>query len=261
MKPANAFYVRRPSGEYEPTSATVGPWDPESQHGGPLAALVGRALEQLGKRADVRLTHFSLDFLGRLPLAPLTVETEFLRPGKRIELASATVTIEGRPAVRASGWRVAVGADRSPSIGLDEAPPALPKTAATELFEGVPDFGYGHATEWRFASGGFREPGPATVWSRMRIPLLAGEQPSPLIRALTMVDAANGVSWEVDFTKHLFVPVNLTVALTREPVGEWVGMHAATTLAGDGIGTTRAQLFDPQGRIGEALQSLFVAKR
>jgi hypothetical protein len=76
-----------------------------------------------------------------------------------------------------------------------------------------------------------------------------------------MVDSANGVSWEADFSTHLFVPVNLTAAITRSPEGKWVGMHAITALAGDGVGTTRARLFDPRANVGEALQTLFVARR
>ncbi len=56
-------------------------------------------------------------------------------------------------------------------------------------------------------------------------------------------------------------PVNLTVAMTRRPEGEWVGMHAITALASDGVGTTRARLFDARGNVGEALQTLFVARR
>ena len=36
-------------------------------------------------------------------------------------------------------------------------------------------------------------------------------------------------------------------------------MRAITALAGDGVGTTRARIFDAGGVVGEALQSLFVA--
>ena len=259
-KPA-AFYLRQGDDTFVPMPATVGPWDPALQHGGPPAALLGRAIESLGGRSDVRVSHFSLDFLGALPLEPMTVRAEVARPGKRIELATATAIIGGRPALRAAAWRLAIGAGRSPRVGLDEAPPPMPDHESRDYFEGVRTFGYGESLEWRFASGGFRVRGPATVWSRMRIPLLSGEAPSPLVRLLAMVDSANGVSWEADFSTHLFVPVNLTVAMTRSPEGEWVGMHAITALAGDGVGTTRARLFDARGDVGEALQTLFVSRR
>jgi len=260
MKPS-AFYLRQGDDTFVPTPATVGPWDPALQHGGPPAALLGRTIERLGGRSDVRVSHFSLDFLGALRLAPMTVQAEVARPGKRIELATATAMVGGRLALRAAAWRLAVGAGRSPRVGLDDAPPPMPHHDSPELFEGVPTFGYGESLEWRFASGGFRVRGPATVWTRMRIPLVLGEVPSPLVRLLTMVDSANGVSWEVDFSTYLFVPVNLTVAITRSPEGEWVGMHAITALASDGVGTTRARLFDARGYVGEALQSLFVSRR
>lgn len=260
MPPAS-FYVPQPDDTFEPTTATVGPWDPSLQHGGPPAALLGRAIEALGARADVRVAHFSLDFLGTLALRPMVVKSEMVRPGKRIELVGATATIDGRPVLRASAWRIAVGGDRGARVGVDEAPPALPERESRDFFEGAGSFGYGEANEWRFVEGGFRTRGPATVWSRMRVPLVPGEATSPLARVLAMVDSANGVSWEVDLATHTFVPVNLTVSITRAPEGEWVGMRAVTALAGDGVGTTRARLFDARGNVGEAIQSLFVAKR
>ncbi len=256
-----SFYLPTADGAFQPTEATVGPWDPKLQHGGPPAALVAHELERVGFRPDVRIAQFSLEFLGVLPLAPMTVRAEIVRPGKRIELAQASVDIGGRPALRASAWRIAVGDDRGPRVGLDVPSPPLPALESRELFENVPEFGYGRALEWRFVSGGFRTPGPATLWSRMRIPLLPGEEPSPLTRVLAMVDSANGVSWELDLATYTFVPVNLTVSMTRVPVGEWVGMEAVTRLSGDGVGTTRARLFDREGMVGEALQSLFVGKR
>lgn len=259
-KPA-AFYLPQGEQTFIPTLATVGPWDPGLQHGGPPAALLGRAIENLGERSDVRVSYFSVDFFGPLPLAPMTVRAEITRPGRRIELSTATAMIGGRPTLRASAWCLSTAEGRSPEVGLDEPPPRMPEQEDRELFEGVSTFGYGESLEWRFASGGFRVRGPATVWSRLRIPLVPGETPSPLVRLLALVDSANGVSWEADFFTHLFVPVNLTVSITRSPEGEWVGMHAITALASEGVGTTRARLFDAQGTVGEALQTLFVSPR
>jgi hypothetical protein len=256
----DAFFLARDDGSFLPTAHTAGPWDPALQHGGPAAALLGRAFETLGARDDVRVAYFSMDFLGALAMKPMRVTAEIARPGRRIELATAIAEIDGRVALRASAWRVSVGADRSPRVGI-EAPPALPAIESRDFFHAVPTFAYGEANEWRFVSGSFRERGPATVWTRMRMPLVLGEDPSPLVRVLTMIDSANGVSWEIDFATHTFVPVNLTVSMTRPPEGEWVGMSAVTALAGDGIGTTRARIFDAQGTVGEALQSLFVGRR
>jgi len=78
---------------------------------------------------------------------------------------------------------------------------------------------------------------------------------------LAMVDSANGISAELDVSTYLFVPVNLTVSLAREPATEWTAMRAVTSISSDGVGVTRARLFDERGMIGVALQTLYVEKR
>ena len=91
--------------------------------------------------------------------------------------------------------------------------------------------------------------------------LLEGEVLSPLGRLLAMVDSANGISAELDPSRYTFVPVELTVAVHRHPATEWVGMRARTVIDPDGIGLTRADLFDERGALGAAVQTLFVAPR
>ncbi len=259
----DAFFVR--DGDlFQPTPATAGPWDPGLQHGGPPAALLGMALEATLPRPGTRIAHFALELLSPVPLAPMRVTTEVVRPGKKIELLGAKVEVGGRPALRATAWRLAVeeeGEGRNPEVNASEPPPRMPDAPDTRLFRDAPSFGYGLALEWRFAEGGFHVLGPATVWSRLRVAIVQGEPVGALARALAMVDSANGMSAELEPSAYLFVPVNLTVSLARAPVGEWVGMSAKTTLTREGAGTTRARLFDTRGYFGDSLQTLFVEKQ
>jgi len=257
----DAFYVRRDDGTFDATAATVGPWDAKLQHGGPPAALLATAIEAMAPRPAVRIGHFALEFLGPVPVAPMRITTEVVRPGKKIELVSATATVGDRAVLRATAWRLLTQVDRNPPRNFDDPPPPKPAEADPRLFLGVPSFGYGEAVEWRFTSGGFHEIGPATVWSKLRVAIVRGEPVGALARALAMVDSANGISAELDVRKFLFVPVNLTVSIDREPVGEWVGMSAQTRLASEGVGTTHARLFDEHGYLGESLQTLFVEAR
>lgn len=78
----SAFYVRN-GDELLPAPTTAGPWDPGLQHGGPPAALLGAALEATAPRAGTRLAHFALEFLSPVPLAPMRIATEVVRPGKK----------------------------------------------------------------------------------------------------------------------------------------------------------------------------------
>jgi hypothetical protein len=255
-----AFYDER-DGLFHPTLATVGPWDPKLQHGSPPAALLATLLDVHDGREGTRLAQFSLDFMGPVPLLPMKVDVETLRPGKKIALSQAIASIGGRPSLRACAWRVAIEADRNPDVNLTSPPPPRTGEVASEFFEGIHDFGYAHALEWRFTEGDFVKHGPATVWTRLGAQVVRGKAPSALARVLSMVDSANGISAELDARRYLFVPVNLTVSLARAPAGEWFAMHAVTSLAREGTGTTRAELWDESGPIGWALQTLFVEKR
>ena len=113
--------------------------------------------------------------------------------------------------------------------------------------------------EWRSVGGGFLEPGPATVWMRMRQPLVAGEEPTPLQRALVAADVGNGISAVLDWRRYLFINVDLTVHLERMPEGEWVCVDAVTCPQPNGIGTAESVLSDQRGRIGRAVQTLLIA--
>jgi len=257
----DAFYTRLSATTFEATPATVGPWDPGLQHGGPPAALLASAFEATAPRPGTRIAHFALDFLGPVPVATMRVETEVIRPGKKIELLAGTVSVGDRVALRASVWRVATEASKNPSVNLGATPPPLPASAGPAHFPGLPTFGYGEASEWRFAHGGFDSLGEATVWTRLRVAVVRGEASSAIARTMAMVDSANGISAELDVRKYLFVPVNLTVSIARMPEGEWLGMHARTVLASEGAGTTHARLFDAHGDFGQSLQTLFVEPR
>jgi hypothetical protein len=260
MAGATTFYTRD-GDRYAATPSTAGPWDRGLQHGGPVAALLGSRIERAAARTDARVGHFALEFLGPVPVSPLDVTTELVRPGKKIALWSARAANAGREAVRASAWLLATSEGRNPARGAGEPPPAMPARAVETYFASVPHFGYGDALEWRFSEGGFDSLGPATVWARLRVAVVLGEPVTPLSRVLAMVDSANGISAELDPGAYLFVPVNLTVSLERLPVAEWTCMRAVTSLSGDGVGVTRARLFDERGEIGAALQTLYVERR
>jgi hypothetical protein len=121
--------------------------------------------------------------------------------------------------------------------------------------------GYLSAIEWRAARGSLRAPGPATVWSRMRYPLVPDEEPSPLERVLATADSGNGVSWELDLGRWLFINPELTVHLHREAAGEWICLDAQTTVSAGGAGLATSVLSDLDGPVGVGAQSLLVASR
>jgi len=96
---------------------------------------------------------------------------------------------------------------------------------------------------------------------RMRVPLVAGEEPTPLERVLVAADSGNGVSSTLDWSSYLFVNVDLTVHLHRALVGEWVCLDAITIPERSGIGIADTALYDERGPVGRADQTLLVDAR
>ena len=121
--------------------------------------------------------------------------------------------------------------------------------------------GFWSAVEWRFVSGEFEGIGPAGGWCRLRAPLFEGEEPTPLQRTLVAADFGNGISGELDFNHYLFINVDLAVHLHRLPIGEWIGVNAATSVGTEGIGVARSTLLDQTGPIGAAAQQLYIDRR
>lgn len=258
-----AFFERTDPDRFVPTEHTRGPWDPNSQHAGPPAALLGRAvLTRPGARDDMRLARMTFEIRRPVPLRPLTVATRVLRDGRSVELVEATLVPEGDAEVmRATALRIRTDPGSTPEV-LPKATLPAPDELATDPFFPVPwDVGYHTGMEFRFASGRFVEPGPAACWFRMRVPLVAGEEPLPLDRVLVAADSGNGVSGVLDFSSYVYVNTDLTVHLHRYPAGEWVCLDARTSIEADGIGMAESALHDERGPIGRGVQSLFVAPR
>ena len=271
----SAFYSLK-GNRFVSSELTRGPWDPDAQHAGPPTALIARALERtpavIAPEASWQFGRITFEILRPVPIAPLTVSTEVVRPGRSVELLAATLAGEdGEPLIRATAWRVVRAAVELPFglAGEDAGSPAWPSSPLAPPADGSPesffetgqDDGYHTAMEYRFLSGRFLEPGPATVWMRMRAALVAGEQPSPLQRVLTAADSGNGVSAALDWSRFLFINVDLSVHLHRMPATEWVCLDAITVPEPTGIGLADAALHDERGPIGRALQTLVVRAR
>ncbi len=265
----DSFY--EPDGElYASTELTRGPWDAAAQHAGPPAALIGREVERLGggriggeSGPPAQVGRITYEVLRWVPIAPLRVEARIVRPGRRVETFEATLTDEtGDALMRARGWRLRTEpVDFEEPVPAPEPPPGPGSGEPGQFFHTGYDVGYHTAMEYRFIRGAFMERGPATVWMRMAVPLLPGEEPSPLQRVLAAADSGNGVSAALDWARYLFINVDLSVHLHRMPEGEWVCLDAVTLPEPNGIGMADTRLLDERGPIGRAAQTLLVADR
>jgi hypothetical protein len=274
---ADAFFAAD-GNRYIPTELTRGPWDANSQHAGPPAALIGREIARLGREGERELGRVTYEILRPVPIAPLTVDARVVRPGRAVELVEASLADADGEVIRARAWLLRRGDVDIPSgLSSDDGPGALgtspstlrPGFAPPGPDEAEPgrfpdtgqDVGYHTAMEYRFVRGGFVEPGPAVAWMRMRVRLVDDEEPTPLERVLVAADSGNGVSSTLDWSRFRFINVDLSVHLHRPISGEWVCLDAITIPERSGIGIADTALYDERGPIGRADQTLLVDAR
>jgi hypothetical protein len=258
----DAFYERDGDG-FVATNLTRGPWDPGSQHAGPPSALLGREIERVDGADGFQIARVTLEILRPVPIGPVRVEAEVVRPGRSVQMIEASLSGADGELMRARAWRIRTSEIEIPDdvVTTPAAPLGPEEGDVPEFFETAQSVGYHTAMEWRSVSGGFREPGPATVWMRMGCALVEGEQPTPLQRTLVAADVGNGISAVLDWQRFVFINVDLSVHLERMPEGEWVCVDAVTLPQGNGIGTAESVLYDERGRIGRAAQALLIAER
>ena len=250
-----AFYVQTDANRFSSTEYTRGPWDPRSQHAGPPAGLLGRAVEAVAP-PGMRVARVTFDIARPVPIDVLEVTASVVRQGRSVAVVEAAI----EPYMRCGAVLIRAEDGVAPEVA-EPAAFALDAAESKPFFATRHDVGYHTAMEVRFAHGSFVEQGPATAWMRMRMPLVEGEEPSPLVRTLVAADSGNGISATVDFDKYLFINADLSVHLVRHPVGEWVCLQSVTTVDPAGIGLADTALHDEHGRIGRSAQSLYVAPR
>ncbi len=252
----------------ESTPLSRAGWYEDGQHGGVVAALLARAVEATPTLVPMSVARLTVELFRQVPAVPLRSETRVVRQGKRIQVVEASAWADDVEMARATALRLRTTDLDLPAEALTAEPtPPPPDTVAPAGSSwGVgPTDGrimfHRHAIEIREVEGSFRELGPAAVWIRMTTPLVAGEQPSPLIRAVVAGDFSNGVSRLLHSSDWVFMNADLNVALHREPQGEWIGLRSTSRLGSTGRGIAHSVLYDLSGPIGHAFQTLYIDRR
>ena len=192
----------------------------------------------------------------------MTVTGAVVRPGRRVQVVD-TVVEQGGVEV---AWGRAVRIRVDPDVDTpSRPPPRTPHPTRRETWHRgaarrgpLPRLPQRRASGSGTSRGGLGIPGPATAWFRLLVPVVAGEEPSPEQRAVAVSDFGNGISAELDFAATVFINPDLTVHLVRPPEGEWVCLDARTWFGPPGTGLAESALWDTRGRIGRALQSLYI---
>jgi Thioesterase-like superfamily len=239
----------------------AGPWNIGMQHGSAPAALVVWAAEAVPTREPMRIARVTVDLMRPVPVAPLTIETEILREGRKIQLCAVRLRSENILVAGATILKIKTQALKLPSDvadlpielpGPDQACAEQPDFSSSPFVSGI---------SLRAARGRFGVPGPGAIWYRIDRPLIEGSKVSQAMRAVVAADFCNGTSTALDFREWTFINADLTVSFARQPLGEWILLDAESWIGPDGAGLAMARLADQHGYFGRVVQSLVIEKR
>jgi hypothetical protein len=237
----------------------AGPWDPRMQHGSAPASLVVWAAEAIPTPVPMQIARVTIDLMRPVPVAPLTIETDVLREGRKIQLCAIKLLADGVVVVGATVLKIKTQALPSEVADLPvELPGPDQSIVEPANFAGSP---FVKCISMRAARGRFGVPGPGAIWFRVDQPLVEGSPVSQAMRAVVAADFSNGTSAALDFQQWTFINADLTVNLARQPVGEWILVDAESWIGPDGAGLAMARLADQGGYFGRAIQSLVIEKR
>jgi hypothetical protein len=247
-----ALYLPEGDG-YVATELSQGAWDPRHANGGSTLALLAHCLDDVPTLVPMTLARMTADLMRPVPLGRrLTVSSDVVREGKKIQLVDVSLWDDGVLLARASALRLRdedqSGRDDLPTgAPTDTPPPLVPPEEATSLREtSISPAGFLGAVDMRYAE---RTDGPGRgVWLRLEVPVVAGEAVSTLARTALAFDYANNIGVEMGSGTATTINPDVNAHVLRQPTGEWVALTGHTQFApGLGRGVSTAALSDLDG--------------
>jgi hypothetical protein len=207
------------------------------------------------------VTRVTVDLLRPVPVAPLTFETEVLREGRKIQLCGIRLLANGVVVVRATVLKVRLEAQPLPPEILDPPVSVPPPDDNGIMDPSDARCAFVRGMTIRAIRGGFLQLGPGAIWYRADRAIIEGAPLSQVMRAVIAADFSNGTSPMLKFDDWTFINADLTVSLSRQPVGDWILLDGESWIGPDGAGLATSKLGDARGYFGRAVQSLVIEKR
>jgi hypothetical protein len=240
-----------------PTQLAASPWGPVL-HGRMAGGLAARAVQQaLAEDLDLVCTRLTIDMFKSAPLAPMQVSTRTVRSGRRIMVLE--VTVEQNGVAIGQGKFVLLRRSEQPEGTFRETPgwaapapgPQLGPPNRTE-FAGLDGAAAGHRwtaphQSWRV--NGSSGPQSAGTWVRDVVPLVSGEELTPIVRLGLAGDLASGEANTSSLGLH-FINADYTVYLGRELQGEYIGLQPYGHVSERGVAVGQCIVHDERGPVG-----------
>lgn len=247
-----AFFTLDDSGAYAPTGLARSAWSPTMLNGPSVVAAAARALEREQSSDDFLPARLTVDLFAPVRFAPLAVATEAVRTGRRIRVADARVTQDGQTVARATLVMLRLGEQPAGEVWTAQREVGFPRQLADRsLAAGAHHYFVGDPEDpdrWSRDMGDHQNNRRKRVWNHPR-DVVEGDRATPFQRAATLGESTSlATNWGTEGIG--FINADVTVALSRLPRSEDLGLEADHHLSAGGVAVGSATLYDREGPFG-----------
>ncbi|MCV7218646.1 thioesterase family protein [Mycobacterium crocinum] len=241
-----AHFISDPDGMFHPTENARSRWGDDMLNGPAVVSLAAFNLEQRFGLPEFLPARLTVDLFKAARRVPTTVRSRLIRDGRRIRNSECDV-MQGD---------VIVARATLVQYRLSEPPPGDEWFAHAEFtppsdceqhgfFIGSDDVG------WRADGGAHQNTSRKRVY-HSPIDVVAGHDITPFVRTVVVAEATSLVS-NLGTKGIGYINGDLTVALSRLPESEHIGVQGDSHWVSDGISVGTGTLFDSVGPFGTGL--------
>jgi hypothetical protein len=239
-----AHFTQTAPDRFLPTSNAQSHWGEDHLNGPALVALVARALEEAHGVDDFMPARLTVDLFKAARGVETIATTRLVRDGRRVRNSECELIQDGVVVVRAvlvQYRRSSAPRGEEWSASMDFTPPPE-GDGLRPMSIGSDDGGWSHAI------ADHQNTSRKRTFNRT-VDVVSGATNTPFVNAAM---AAEGTSLVTNLGSAGVGYINgdLTVALARLPLGDWIGVQADSHWVADGRGVGTATLFDHSGPFG-----------
>lgn len=241
-----AHFVANPDGTFDPTQWAQSRWGEDMLNGPAVVALAAWNLEQCYGVPGFLAARLTVDLFKAARRVPTTVRTRLVREGHRIRNSECDVVQHDVVVARATMVQYRQSEPPPGQEWIGDAGFTPPERAQQNAYLiGSDDAGWD-------PRGGVHQNTSRKRFYHSPIDAVSGSDATPFVRAVIVAEATSLVSHLG--TKGIgYINGDLTVALTRLPGSEFIGLQGDSHWASDGISIGSATLFDESGPFGTGL--------
>ena len=242
-----AHFTQTAEDTFLPTSNAQSHWGDDHLNGPAVVGLVARVLEQAYGHDDFMPARLTVDLFKAARGVPTVATTRLVRDGRRVRNSECELVQDGIVAVRG----ILVQYRRSTPPRGEEWTAAMDFTPPNDVDDARFMYIGSDDAEWSQAIADHQNTSRKRFLNRT-VDVITGTKNTPFVNA---VMAAEGTSLVTNLGSAGVGYINgdLTVALARLPVDDWIGAQGDSHWVADGVATGTATLFDSAGPFGSGM--------